>query len=140
MTTGLLDKSSADARQSEDDDALLTRLRDLALVDPDALVSGLDDQTAAAMMASHADDLFDALATARRRISSLRAPLAAADPLSLLDLSAAAKRRGDSRAAAQRAAAQLTARAAAARQLARLDDLVAPLVPRYFAVERRRGT
>jgi hypothetical protein len=123
----------------EDDDALLTRLRDLALVEPDALTSGLDEQAAAALLTSHAEDMADALAAARRRISELRAPVTASDPLSLLDLPAAVKRRGDSRDAAQRAADQLAARAAAARLLARLDDLLAPLVPRYFAVERRRG-
>jgi hypothetical protein len=123
----------------QEDDALLTRLRDLALVEPDALTSGLEDQAAAALLTAHAEDMADALATARRRIGELRAPMAAADPLALLDLPPAVKRRGDSREAAQRAADQLAARAASARLLARLDDLVAPLVPRYFAVERRRG-
>lgn len=122
-----------------DDDALLTRLRDLALVEPDALATGLDDAAAAAMLSAHAEDIADALASARRRIAALRAPLSGSDPLALLDLPAAVKRRGDSRDAAQRAADQLAARAAAARVLARLDDLIAPLLPRYFAVERRRG-
>lgn len=130
---------SSIAGSDDPDDALLTRLRDLALVDLDALVTGLDDAAAAAMTAAHADDIADALAAARRRIAELRAPLAAADPLGLLDLPATTKRRGDSRDAAARAADQLAARAAAARLLARLDDLVAPLVPRYFAAERRRG-
>lgn len=123
----------------DDDDALLTRLRDLALVDLDALTTGLEDAAAAAMTAAHADDIADALAVARRRIGELRAPLAASDPLGLLDLPAATKRRGDSRDAAARVAEQLAHRATAARLLARLDDLVAPLVPRYFAAERRRG-
>ncbi len=124
---------------ADDDDALLTRLRDLALVDLDALATGLSDEAAAAMTAAHADDIADALATARKRITELRAPLTGVDPLNLLDLPAATKRRGDSRDAAARVADQLATRAAAARLLARLDDLVAPLVPRYFAAERRRG-
>lgn len=124
---------------SDDDDGLLTRLRDLALVDLDALTTGLSDEAAAAMTAAHADDLADALAAARKRIAELRAPLAAPDPLLLLDLPPARKRRGDSRDAAARVADQLAARATAARMLARLDDLIAPLVPRYFAAERRRG-
>lgn len=123
----------------DDDDALLTRLRDLALVDLDALTTGLGDEDAAAMTAAHADDIAEALATARRRIAELRAPLSGADPLALLDLPTATKRRGDSRESAARAADQLALRAAAARLLARLDDLIAPLVPRYFAAERRRG-
>lgn len=122
-----------------DDDALLTRLRDLALVELEALTSGLPDDVAAEMLAAHADDLADALTAARRRIAELRAPVAATDPLALLDLAPHVRRRGEGRAAAERAAEQLAARASAARMLARLDDLVAPLVPRYFAAERRRG-
>ena len=122
-----------------DDDALLTRLRDLALVELDALTSGLPDDTAAELLTAHAEDLADALGAARRRIAELRAPVAATDPMTLLDLPAHVRRRGDGRDAAARAAEQLAARAAAARLLARLDDLVAPLVPRYFAAERRRG-
>jgi hypothetical protein len=124
---------------ADDEDGLLTRLRDLALVDLDALTTGLSDLDAAAMTAAHADDIADALAAARKRIAELRAPMGGPDPLLLLDLPAATKRRGDSRDAAARVADQLATRAAAARLLARLDDLIAPLVPRYFAAERRRG-
>lgn len=131
--------SGLGAGGDDPDDGLLTRLRDLALVDLDALVTGLPDEAAAAMTAAHADDIADALTTARRRIAELRAPLTAADPLGLLDLPVATRRRGDSRDAAARAADQLATRAAACRLLARLDDLIAPLVPRYFAAERRRG-
>lgn len=129
----------ADGGAGADDDALLARLRDLALVDLDALVSGLADDAAAELVAAHADDLADALSCARRRLAELRAPLVASDPLAMLDLPAHVRRRGDGRNAAERAAEQIAARAAAARMLARLDDLIAPLISRYFAAERRRG-
>ncbi|MEZ4358756.1 MAG: hypothetical protein R3B48_01135 [Kofleriaceae bacterium] len=123
----------------QEDDALFTRLRDLALVEPEALTVGLDEAAAAAMLAAHAEDLAEALRVARARVMALRAPLTGPDPLALLDAPAARKRHGDSRDAAARAEQQLAARANAARLLARLDDLIAPLVPRYFAVERRLG-
>lgn len=129
----------AEAGSGAQDDALLARLRDLALVDLDALVSGLPDEAAAELVTAHAEDLADALSCARRRLAELRAPLVASDPLAMLELPAHLRRRGDGRDAAERAAEQIAARATAARMLARLDDLIAPLVPRYFAAERRRG-
>lgn len=128
-----------EAGSGAQDDALLARLRDLALVDLDALVSGLPDEAAAELVTAHAEDLADALSCARRRLAELRAPLVASDPLAMLELPAHLRRRGDGRDAAERAAEQIAARATAARMLARLDDLIAPLVPRYFAAERRRG-
>jgi len=65
------------------DEALSTRLRDLALVEIDALLLG--DQTQE-LVAAFADDVADALREARIRIAALRSQLGGADPLAVLDV------------------------------------------------------
>jgi hypothetical protein len=116
------------------DEALSTRLRDLALVEIDALAIGGTH----ALVGTFADDVADALREACTRIAALRAQLGGADPLNVLDL-AVRQRASDSGAAgADRVRARLAHQAEAARTLARLSDLAAALVPRLFEADRRR--
>jgi len=111
------------------DELLSARLRDLALVELDAL---------GGLVGAYADDVGDALREARTRIAALRAQLAGADPLAVVD--APARQRGSEAGAsgAGRARDRLLAQAEAARALARLAELAAALVPRLFEADRRR--
>ena len=117
------------------DEALSTRLRDLALVEIDALIQG---DRAQELVAAFADDVADALREARTRIAALRGQLGGADPLAVLD-AAAHQRASDAGAAGvDRFRARLAAQADAARALARLADLAAGLIPKLFEADRRR--
>lgn len=117
------------------DEALSTRLRDLALVEIDALIAG--DRPA--LIAAYADDVADALREARARIATLRTQLGGADPLGVLE-AAVKQRASDSGAAgAERIRARLVAQADAARALARLADLASAVVGKLFEADRRRG-
>src|SRR5688572_3298909 len=69
---------------ADPDEALSTRLRDLALVELDALTASA--AAPADLVAAYADDVADALREARTRITALRATLGGADPLSVLEL------------------------------------------------------
>jgi hypothetical protein len=120
------------------DEALSTRLRDLALVELDALAAGARD--GAALVEAYADDVADALAEARRRIATLRAAVGGADPLNVLDTTPRQRASDPGAAAADRVRTRLGAQAEAARALARLSDLAANLTPRLFEADRRRGT
>jgi hypothetical protein len=124
-----------------DDDGLeplLTRLRDLGLVDLDALLAGIGGDDYRTLLVAYRDDLVDALAVARDRGRELGKELAG-DPLALLDAAPAVRARDGGREAAEKAAHQLERRAAAGRALARLDDLVARVYPRLFEADRRIG-
>jgi hypothetical protein len=127
---------------TESDDAtfdpLLNRLRDLGLVDIDALLAGTTTAEYTALIAAYRDDLVDALRTARERAKDLHKRIAG-DPLSLLDAAPSVRARDGGHDAAARAADKLTDRAAACRALARLDDLVARVYPRLFEADRRIG-
>ncbi|MBP6838093.1 MAG: hypothetical protein KA190_12350 [Kofleriaceae bacterium] len=114
--------------------ALLLRLRDLALVELDAITPDGDP----AMVALVRDDLLDALRAARERARELGRRLGV-DPAGLLDAPARVRVQAGAAAAAARLGADLAARASAARDLARLDDLTAPLVPMLLALDRRLG-
>lgn len=117
------------------DEALSTRLRDLALVEIDALLLG---DRAQELVAAFADDVADALREARTRIAALRSQLGGADPLAVLD-AAPRQRASDAGAAGvDRIRARLAAQADASRSLARLTDLAAGLVPKLFEADRRR--
>lgn len=117
------------------DEALSTRLRDLALVEIDALILG---DRAQELVAAFADDVADALREARARIAALRGQLGGADPLSVLDVTT--RQRGSDAGAAgvERIRVRLAAQADAARALARLTDLAAGLIPKLFEADRRR--
>jgi uncharacterized protein with beta-barrel porin domain len=117
------------------DEALSTRLRDLALVEIDTLIQG---DRAQELVAAFADDVADALREARTRIATLRAQLGGADPLAVLD-AATHQRASDAGAAGvDRIRARLATQADAARALARLADLAAGLIAKLFEADRRR--
>lgn len=125
----------APGQPSDVDEALSARLRDLALVEIDALIAG---DRGGELIAAFAGDIADALREARTRIAALRAQLGGADPLSVLD-TAPHQRASDAAAAGvDRIRARLAAQADAARALARLADLAANLVPKLFEADRRR--
>jgi hypothetical protein len=117
------------------DEALSARLRDLALVEIDALLIGDRTQD---LIAAFADDVADALREARARIAALRSQLGGADPLAVLDVTI--RQRGSDAGAAgvDRLCARLAAQADASRALARLTALAAGLVPKLFEADRRR--
>jgi hypothetical protein len=120
------------------DEALSMRLRDLALVDLDALTVGVDGARSAALASAFADDLIDALREARTRIAALRGALGGAEPLNVIDLPARQRASDTAHAGAVRVREKLAAQAEASRALARLADLAAALVPRLFEADRRR--
>jgi len=115
------------------DEALSTRLRDLALVEIDALAIG-----DAELIAAFADDVADALREARARISALRSQLGGADPLSVLDVTTRQRASDAGAAGVGRIRARLAAQAESSRALARLTDLAAGLIPKLFEADRRR--
>jgi hypothetical protein len=117
------------------DEALSMRLRDLGLVDLDALVVG--DRYD--LIAVFADDVADALREARTRISALRAQLGGPDPLNILDIAVRQRASDAGAAGAVRVREKLASQADAARSLARLADLAAALVPKLFEADRRRS-
>lgn len=117
------------------DEALSTRLRDLALVEIDALLSGDRPQE---LVAAFADDVADALREARARISALRSQLGGADPLAILDVATRQRASDAGMAGVDRIRSRLTAQAEASRALARLTDLAGGLIPKLFEADRRR--
>jgi hypothetical protein len=117
------------------DEALSARLRDLALVEIDALLLG---ERAQELIAAFADDVIDALREARTRIAALRSQLGGADPLAVLDVTARQRASDAGAAGVERPRARLAAQADAARALARLADLACGLIPKLFEADRRR--
>ncbi len=122
--------SAAAAPPAVDDEALASRLRDLALVELAAL-------GAPALIAAYAEDVADALREARTRIAALRAALGGADPLAVIDVPPRQRASDAGTAGAERTQARLLGQAEAARAFARLAELGAALVPRLFEADRR---
>ena len=120
------------------DEALSTRLRDLALVNLDALTAGLDGARAQTLVAAFADDCLHALKEARARMTALKKELAGPDPLNVLDLQPRQRASDAGHAGAERVREKLGTQAEACRAFARLADLTAMLVPRLFEADRRR--
>lgn len=126
---------------STQDELLLARLRELSLVDLDALVAGASGAHYAELLAAYAEDLGDALSAARARARELLDTVAGGpDPLGLLDASFEIRTRQAGREAAERMAVRLAGRALACRSLARIDDLIVQLLPRVLEVDRRRAS
>lgn len=117
------------------DEALSARLRDLSLVEIDAL--GLGDR-APELIAAFADDVADALREARTRITALRGQLGGADPLSVLDVTTRQRASDAGAAGVDRIRTRLSTQADASRALARLTDLAGNLIPKLFEADRRR--
>jgi hypothetical protein len=120
------------------DEALCMRLRDLALVDLDALTVGLDGARGQEIAGAYADDVADALREARARLAALRKELAGPDPLNVVDLTARQRASDAGHAGAERTRDRLAAQAEAARAFARLAGLTAGLVGKLFEADRRR--
>jgi hypothetical protein len=120
------------------DETLSTRLRDLALVELDALVAGLDGNATQPLIAAFADDVADALHEARTRIATLRSAFGGPDPLNVLDVAPRQRASDAGQAGAERTRAKLLSQAEAARAVARLVELAAALVPKLFEADRRR--
>jgi len=125
--------------QGDADEALSTRLRDLALVELDALVAGDADARAGELISAYADDVADALREARARIAVLRGQLAGPDPLNVVELAPRQRASDAAHAGAARVHDRLVAQADTARALARLADLSAALAPKLFEADRRRS-
>lgn len=117
------------------DEVLSARLRDLALVEIDALLLG---DRAQELIAAFADDVADALREARIRIAALRSQLGGADPLAVLDVTTRQRASDAGAAGVDRIRARLAAQADASRALARLADLAGGLIPKLFEADRRR--
>jgi hypothetical protein len=130
--------TGAAGAQPDGYEALFARLRDLALVELDALTAGADGQVAAAIVGTYADDAADALREARTRIAELRKHLVGPDPLNVLEATTRQRASDAAHAGAVRIKDNLLAQAEAGRALARLADLAAALVPKLFDAERRR--
>lgn len=128
--------AGAGASAPDADEALSTRLRDLALVDLDALVASAPEPEA--LIAAFAEDVSDALREARARIAALRGALGGPDPLNVLDSTPRQRASEAAAAGAERVRARLRAHAEAARAMARLSELAANVAPRLFEAERRR--
>jgi transglutaminase-like putative cysteine protease len=130
--------SAAPDAASGPDEALSTRLRDLALVELDALTAGLDGAAAQPLIAAFADDVADALREARARIVALRQIFGGPDPLNILETTPRQRASDAGLAGAERVRGRLVAQAEAGRALARLAELAAGLVPKLFEADRRR--
>lgn len=123
---------------TDPDELLCTRLRDLALVDLDAFVAGLDSARAQELIGAFADDVADALREARTRIAALRATFGGADPLNVVETTPRQRASDTAVAGAERVKSRLTSQADAARALARLAEMAGSLVPKLFEADRRR--
>jgi hypothetical protein len=126
------------AEPGSGDEPLLLRLRDLGLVDLDALIGG-ESVGDFALLEAFAEDVEHAIEQARGRMADLEATVARGpEPLSAVRAGAAVRGREAGADAATRLARRLEARGQTRRLLARYDDLLARLVPRLFEADRRR--
>ena len=128
----------ASAPSADPDEALSTRLRDLSLVELDALTAGLSGADAQVLVGAFADDVADALREARARIVVLRQALAGPDPLNVIDLQPRQRASDAGQAGADRVRTRLVGQAEAGRALARLAELASGLGSKLFEADRRR--
>ncbi|MBP9087732.1 MAG: hypothetical protein KBG15_16535 [Kofleriaceae bacterium] len=122
-----------------EDEWLIARVRDLAIVDFSVLQHGLDSNLARDMLMGFADDALQALLAAQARSVALRATMAKLDVGAGLLGNPRARKSGDGRVAGERIADALKERASLARAAARFDEVCAGLWPRLLAAERQVG-
>lgn len=120
------------------DELLCTRLRDLALVDLDALTVGLESAKVQELSAAYGEDVADALREARARLAALRKEMTGPDPLNVLDMAPRQRASDAGHAGAVRITDRLVSQTDAARAFARLAGLAGPLVGKLFEADRRR--
>jgi hypothetical protein len=114
--------------------ALLERLGDLALVEIDVLLAGVADAEVKPLVAAYVADLEAALGEARVLLRDWHRELGAgADPLAALDVPP--ERRSPD--ALSEVSSRLAERAAARRELARLEEAVRQVLPRLAEGDRR---
>lgn len=116
---------------------LLERLRDLALVDLDALLGPAPPEEARDLLRAYVADLEDAVLQARDALRAGHAELGAGvDPLGYLELGPERRSQAGEAGVAD-ASARLAERAAKRRALARLDEMVRGVLPRLLEADRR---
>ena len=124
---------------ASEDEWLIARVRDLAIVDFTVLQHGLDSDAAREMLIGFTDDALQALLAAQARSIALRATMAKLDVGAALLGNSRARKSGDGRGAGERIADALRERASLARAAARFDEVCAGLWPRLLAAERQVG-
>ncbi len=116
---------------------LVERLRDLGLVELDTLLGELEDADARDVLLAYLSDLEDALLQARAALREGHAALlAGVDPLGYLELGPE-RRASAGDAGVIESSMKLAQRAAAARDLARLEEVVRGVLPRLLEADRR---
>lgn len=119
---------------------LVERLRDLALVELDTLLGGLAEEDAHDVLLAYLSDLEDAIVEARRALRDGHAAVGAGgDPLGYLE-QGPERRASAGDAGVIEAAMKLSQRAAARRDLARLEEVVRAVLPRLLEADRRYVT
>ena len=115
------------------------RLMDLALVEIDVLTARLSPDEAKEVLGAFIADVEAALAEARAFLrEGHKAFAGGVDPLAFLDLPSE-RRAGVGDAAVAEAAAKLGQRAATRRELARVEELMRPVLARLIEADRRIG-
>lgn len=122
----------------DSDEALAMRLRDLALVELDALSSGVAASEVQALIAEFADDVADALQQTRQRIAALRQSLTGSDPLQIVELPPRQRASEAAQAGVDRIRTRLLQQADACRSLAKLSELACGVVAKLAEADRRR--
>ena len=115
-----------------------SRWREIAAVDPQVLLLGVVGAEREEMALALVDDLQDALLEIRQNRRELldQMTIANEDALSFVEAPPLLRTKDGGHELAKRAQSGLLAHAAKARQVARLDELAAAIVPRLFEADR----
>lgn len=115
---------------------LIARLRQLSLIEIDAVLAGAPPEERGELARALVDDLEDALGQARERAAELVAQVGRGPAPLAFAAAGSAARLGAAPEQPASWTGQLAARAAAARQLARLWAAAEAVVPRLLAADR----